>query len=76
MTFLRLYWQYIVMAIMAGIIGIQELEIKQLKIDELQAKVKVVEHIVTVQGKRNEIANNRPDDKSFLDGLLDPKIVW
>lgn len=71
MTFLRLYWQYIVMAIMAGIIGIQELEIKQLKIDELQAKVKVVEHIVTMQERFSEIRNHKLNGSAVAKRMRD-----
>jgi len=35
----------------------------------LECKQDVIIKQVTIAGKRNEIANNRPDDAAFFDGL-------
>lgn len=37
------------------------------------AEIRYIKQTVTVMEKRNEIARNRPDTKSFFDGLLKDK---
>lgn len=59
LTFLLTNWKYIVIALMAAIIGIQEMAIKQYKIDELQSKVKTQDHVISTQEKFSEIRNHK-----------------
>jgi len=62
-------WQYIIiLSAWLGSIGLVAYETRQITLDQVAAKQ--AKKTNEVAEERNEILNNRPDDKSFFDGLL------